>query len=91
MSLSEIDVNRLDFLEPASSGKGRNDTTVSIPRPTLTSALESSKDQGSDQNQAKYSIGVGAVAGICLATVVTVLLLLGAFWRYWQYLILSLR
>ncbi|KAL2692072.1 hypothetical protein Neosp_002475 [[Neocosmospora] mangrovei] len=84
MSLSEDLVNRLEFLEPVSSGQERNDTTVSIPRPTLTPVLEPFKDQGSDHNRAKYSMGAGAVAGICLAAVVTALLLLGAFWRYWD-------
>lgn len=83
MVLSEDSVNRYSLIYPGSLGEGLNATTVSIPRPSLTSALESSKDQGSDQNQAKHSMGAGAVAGICLAAVVAVLLLLGAFWRYW--------
>ncbi|RSM09421.1 hypothetical protein CDV31_007727 [Fusarium ambrosium] len=64
--------------------QGRIATTVSIPEPTFRPVLESAKGEGSDQNQAKHSIGAGAVAGICVATVVAVLLLLGAFWRYWH-------
>ncbi|KAM6533202.1 hypothetical protein FALCPG4_006216 [Fusarium falciforme] len=83
MSLSEDPVNRYSLIYPESSGEALDATTVSIPRPSLTSVLESSKDQGSDQNQAKHSMGAGAVAGICLAAVVAVLLL-GAFWRYWH-------
>ncbi|RSL67756.1 hypothetical protein CEP54_003066 [Fusarium duplospermum] len=82
MSLSEDFVSRYSLKYPETSSDIPNTTTISIPRPTLTSALVSPKREGSDQNQAKYSMRAEAVAGICVAAVVVVLLLFGAFWRY---------
>ncbi|KAI8723826.1 hypothetical protein NCS52_00239400 [Fusarium sp. LHS14.1] len=77
ISLSELPEHRYYLIYPGASGEGLNATTISIPKPSLTSALESSNDQ------AKHSLGGGAVAGICLGAVVAVLLLLGALWRCW--------
>ncbi|UPL02119.1 hypothetical protein LCI18_013053 [Fusarium solani-melongenae] len=77
--LSDNSTNRNNFLNPKGfNEKATQSTLVVKPSSTALGDLEGVSD---DEDSA---LGAGAVAGICVAAIVIVLLLVGALWRLWQ-------
>ncbi|KAM6515727.1 hypothetical protein FALCPG4_013940 [Fusarium falciforme] len=77
--LSDNSTFRNNFLNPKGfNEKATQSTLVVKPSSTALGDLEGVSDSEDS------ALGAGAVAGICVAAIVIVLLLVGALWRLWQ-------